>query len=107
MSTLSRRKIVRGFVVAASGCMLAACVAVERDIVTAPPPALRTEVVPVLPPERVALEYWQPGHWRWNGREYVWIEGRYVIRPRPRAVWVAPQWERRRTGWLFVEGHWT
>jgi hypothetical protein len=106
MNSLSRRNVVSAFIVGASGLIAGACVAVERDVVAAPPPALKAEIVPVLPPERAALEYWQPGHWRWNGREYVWVEGRYVVRPRPQAVWVAPHWDRRRSGWVFVEGHW-
>jgi hypothetical protein len=28
--------------------------------------------------ERVEVERWQPGYWRWNGHEHVWVEGHYV-----------------------------
>src|SRR5436853_261000 len=63
MGSPYRRNIVRALIAGAGGLALGACVAVEHDVVTVPPPALRAEVVPVLPPERAALEYWQPGYW--------------------------------------------
>ena len=66
----------------------------------------RAEVVPVLPAERVEVERWQPGYWRWNGYEHVWTEGHYVDRPRPRAEWIPGRWEQRPRGWVYVEGHW-
>lgn len=77
----------------AGGCLLAGCadeppprhrprpvvvyresaptVVVERQ--PAPPPLI-VETVPVRP--RYAA-VWVPGHWRWNGRRYVWIRGHY------------------------------
>jgi hypothetical protein len=70
------------------------------------PPPLRQEVVPVLPPDRAAVDLWQPGYWRWNGQEYVWMEGHYAARPRTGAVWVPGHWEHRELGWVFVDGHW-
>ena len=62
--------------------------------------------IPVLPAERVEVERWQPGYWRWNGYEHVWTEGYYVARPRPRAEWISGRWEQRPRGWVYVEGHW-
>jgi hypothetical protein len=70
------------------------------------PPPPRVEVIPALPPERIEREFWQPGYWRWSGNRHVWVEGHYVVRPRPAAVWVPGRWERRPNGWLFIEGHW-
>lgn len=55
----------------------------------APIPPPRAEVVPAPPPGRMV---WEPGHWHWNGVQYVWIPGRYVER--------RPHWNR------YVEGHW-
>jgi hypothetical protein len=83
-------------------------VPVETDVavVRVAPPPPRYEVVPPLPPERVAVEYWQPGHWRWNGYEHVWVPGHYAVRPRSGAVWVAGHWQQRGPGWVYVEGHW-
>ena len=106
----SRRNLLRTGIVALIGGT-AGCVASAPEpglaVVAVAPPPLREEVIPVLPPERRSVEYWHPGHWRWNGREYVWVPGRYVVRPRPAAVWVAPRWERRGSGWVFIEGRWT
>ncbi len=87
---------------------LAACVErVEtREVVVAkPPPAPMAEVVPA-PPGPPEAWVWQPGHWRWDGREYVWQRGRYVERPRRAAEWVPPHWQERGGGWVYVAGHW-
>jgi hypothetical protein len=108
MLHLTRRRVLAAPIAAAA---LGACtvqpVATEVAVVRAEPPAPRYEVVPVLAPERAAREYWQPGHWRWDGREHVWVPGHYAVRPRPGAVWVAHHWERRGAGWVLIEGHWT
>ncbi len=87
---------------------LTACVErVETREVVVPrqPPAPVAEEVPAAPgaPE---MWVWQPGHWRWNGREYVWTAGHYVERPRREAQWVPAHWQERGGGWVFVEGHW-
>jgi hypothetical protein len=49
---------------------------------------------------------WVGGYHRWDGRGYVWEPGRWERPPRARAVWVAPRWEHRRDGYVFVEGRW-
>jgi hypothetical protein len=90
-----------GLGVAVSGCVERV---VERPVTAAPPPA-RVEVVPA-PPGPQEVWVWQPGHWRWNGREYVWTPGRYVEKPVRTAQWVPPEWVPRGNGWVFVEGHW-
>ena len=114
MTLLSRRAVLNRAVMAGSlagaAGSLAACVPPPppRDVAVirvAPPPP-RREVVPALPPERAAVEYWQPGHWRWNGHEYAWVPGHYERRPRPGAVWVEPRYERHGDGWVFVDGRW-
>ena len=51
------------------------------------------ELKPRYRPDRVV---WQPGHWRWNGRHYVWVSGRYVEIPRHRHHWDSGHWENRR-----------
>jgi len=116
MTLLSRRAVLDRALLAgalAATVSLAACVpppppGPPRDVAVirmAPPPP-RYEPVPVLPPDRASMEYWQAGHWRWNGREYAWVPGRYERRPRPGAVWVEPRYERHGEGWVFVEGRW-
>ena len=42
-----------------------------------PAPAPVVEAVPVAPG---AYYVWRPGHWRWNGAQWVWVRGRYVMR---------------------------
>ena len=109
MNSFTRRSLLGGFAIATSAGLLAvpasAQFTAEVYVPTAPPPP-RVEVVPVLPRERVEIEHWQPGYWRWNGGEYVWTEGHYVARPRPRAVWVPGRWEQRPRGWVYMDGRW-
>ena len=52
----------------------------------APPPPL----VERIPAPRHGY-VWAPGHWEWNGRRHVWVDGRW-IRERPGYRWVAPEW---------------
>lgn len=109
MQSLTRRGMLGTLSLAAGSAALAtkAMAQAQAEIyVPLEPPPLRREVVPVLPPERAEIEYWQPGHWRWTGHEHVWVEGHYVERPRRGAVWVPGHWDRRERGWVFVEGHW-
>ena len=47
----------------------------EREVVTqpqAPPP--RVEERPAPP---YSTSVWVPGHWDWNGQEYVWTPGHW------------------------------
>jgi hypothetical protein len=48
------------------------------------------------------------GHYGWSGRAYVWGPGRWMVPPRPAAVWVAPRWAYvpARKGYVFVAGFW-
>jgi hypothetical protein len=73
------------------------------------PPAPRYEAVPPYPPAyRPGRVVWQPGHWRWDGRDYDWVPGRYVEIPRHRHYrrWNEGHWEQRHGGWFWVEGRW-
>ena|SRR6266700_2163005 len=72
-------------------------------------------IVKVAPP-RIVVEkraprpgrdyVWQAGYHRWDGNLYVWETGRWEKAPRAHARWIAPRWQHRRDGWLFIEGHW-
>ena len=69
-----------------------------------PPPAPPAEVIGVAPSHRHA---WVNGYHRWDGHAYVWVPGRWAVRPRARAHWAPGHWERGgRRGWYWVEGHW-
>jgi hypothetical protein len=68
-----------------------------------PPPHVMIErPVPLPGPQYI----WQVGYYRWGGRSYIWVPGRYVLPPRPGVVWVAPHWVARNGNWVFVEGIW-
>lgn len=70
-----------------------------------PPPPIRVEAIPA-PNRPVEQVVWRPGHWHWNGREYVWIPGVYIERPRHEAVWVEGHWDAFGAEWVWRPGHW-
>ena len=102
---LVRNVLIATALATASFAAIGAAQAAEVIIVHRGPPPLRHEVI-VARPGPGRLWYWQPGFWRWDGRDYDWVPGRWERRPHPRAVWVAPHWVRRHGDWVFVEGHW-
>jgi WXXGXW repeat (2 copies) len=59
------------------------------------PPAPVVEPVPAPPAPGYV---WQPGYWTWNGVQYVWVPGVYVVPPFARAVWVPGRWVRHGGG---------
>jgi WXXGXW repeat (2 copies) len=67
------------------------------------PPPLQAETPPP-PPSPLAM--WQPGHWSWNGSQYLWTSGHYIERPNPSANWQPGYWQQRAGGWIWVDGHW-
>lgn len=74
------------------------------------------EIVVKIAPPRVIVEHrgvapsrehvWIGGYHRWDGNAYAWEKGRWEAPPRPRAHWVAPRWQHRHDGYVFVEGRW-
>lgn len=73
-----------------------------RIIVTERPPMLPVEVVGPPPgPQYV----WKPGVWAWQG-DWVWVPGRWVVRPRANANWVTGRWVHHPYGWVWVPGYW-
>lgn len=84
----------------------AACASAQtprRVYVRVAPPAERVEVVTVSPgPGHV----WVKGYYRWTGRAYVWVPGRWVVVRRGYHTWVPGHWAHDRHGWYWIEGHW-
>jgi hypothetical protein len=70
------------------------------DVDVAPPPP-RVVVEPAL---RVGY-VWAPGYWRWNGRQHVWVDGRY-LHERRGYHWHPAHWDARGSRYHFEEGHW-
>ena len=75
--------------------------------ITVAPPAQRYEPVPPYPRAyRPGAVVWQPGYWRWTGRQYVWVPGRYERIPRHRHGWAPGHWVQRPGGWVWIGGRW-
>jgi len=68
------------------------------------PPGFRTEVALGNAPGPGYV--WVPGYYDWAGDNYTWIQGSWILPPRPHASWVAPRYEHRRGGWYYRRGHW-
>lgn len=68
-----------------------------------PPPALYQEMVPRPPGPRYI---WEPGHWQWNGYNYVWIRGHYIVVQARYHRWVHGHWAQGPGGWVWVPGGW-
>ena len=49
---------------------------------------------------------WIPGSYRWDGRAYFWVEGRWARPPAHYHTWAAGHWAKTRRGWYWVDGHW-
>ena len=69
----------------------------------APPKHKKVVVVKTKKPYRNAI--YVKGHWRWNGKKYVWRNARW-IKPRRGFVWIPGHWKKNTQGWFYVEGHW-
>ena len=74
-----------------------------RVYVRVAPPRARVEVRTIAPSAR---HVWIGGFHRWDGKAYVWIPGRWDLRPRVGAVWAPGHWTNTRDGWEWIEGHW-
>jgi len=85
----------------------------QPRVVYEPPPVPAVEVqaappapiVEARPAEPFAGAVWIPGYWHWNGRNHVWVGGRFSA---PRAGWsfVPAHWEPRGHHHKFVPAHW-
>ena len=72
-------------------------------VVKIAPPRLRVEHRPAAPGPGYV---WVRGYNRWDGNAYVWVPGEWQRPPHAHAVWVAPRWQHRHDGYVFVEGRW-
>ena len=73
---------------------------VEVEVFTAPPP--EREIV--VPAPRTGYIYERP-HYTWDGRAYIWTEGRYIEERRGH-VYEQPIIEHRGEHYYFRSGHW-
>jgi hypothetical protein len=85
------------------GTMLTACAGGGAYYVRSGPPAPRYAIIGSAPGPGYV---WTNGYWDWRGRNWVWVDGRWLRPPRSRAVWVGPEWRREGNGWRFRRGYW-
>jgi hypothetical protein len=100
---MTRRSFLSVLCAAALTLAAASSIARVGVVVGFAPPAPIAEVVPPPPAPGYIL---QPGYWSWNGVQYVWVPGEYVVPPYVHAVWVPGAWVRRGRGWIWIAGHW-
>ena len=83
-----------------SACVVEPVGGYYADVAVAPPPPR----IVVTPSVRAGY-VWAPGYWRWNGRQHVWVDGRYM-RERRGYRWHPAHWEARGGRYHFEQGHW-
>lgn len=83
--------------------LAAACAPLDPDHPPVPPPL--AEQVPAPPRVRVTL-IWQPGHYEWDGRTYLWQPGAWVERAGHGTLWQDGYWQRRGAQSVWVPAHW-
>ena len=69
---------------------------------TAPPPPQAENPPPAPGPTYV----WNQGHWSWDGTQYVWKPGSYVVPPTTVARWRPGYWQQGPDGWVWIDGSW-
>ena len=95
-------KSLLGVTLAAGTALLAGCA-----VQSAPPPipATTVEVIP-NPPVSATPIIWQPGHWDWNGTDYVWTLGQYVPNTGHGNLFMPGWWAQTASGWRWQPAHW-
>ncbi|MGO8675820.1 MAG: hypothetical protein ACLQVX_08115 [Limisphaerales bacterium] len=73
------------------------------QVVTETPPSPKPEVSGVAPS---AAYFWVGGYWAYHDKRWVWVPGRWELRPRPNALWSPGHWNKTATGWVWAPGHW-
>lgn len=88
-----------------AGCVVERPPAAAEVIAPRRPPPPRVEIIPPAP-RSAEIVAWRPGHWRWEGGNFIWIQGEWVEKPRREVRWVPGHWVERPRGWVWVQGRW-
>lgn len=67
------------------------------------PPALPVYQQPLCPGDGYI---WTPGYWAWDGYEYYWVPGTWILAPQVGFLWTPPWWGWGGTAFIFHEGYW-
>ncbi|HEY8141198.1 MAG TPA: hypothetical protein VIG06_00950 [Kofleriaceae bacterium] len=94
--------LLLGLVAATAACVT---VAGNEVAVGGPPPLPESETAPQ---KTQAGAVWVPGFWDWDEKAgtWRWQVGEWRVPPRPNAVWVPPQHEKRGEEWVLIRGYW-
>src|SRR6267154_5463903 len=68
-----------------------------------PPPPLPVYEQPICPEEGYI---WTPGYWAWDGDDYYWVPGTWVLAPEVGFFWTPPYWGWGGSAFLFHAGYW-
>jgi hypothetical protein len=69
-----------------------------------PPPAAYPETQPPQPHKN---DVWVPGWFKWDGKSFEWVVGRWETPPSGTHEWAPGAWSERSDGkWQFIDGHW-
>src|SRR2546425_1498807 len=68
-----------------------------------PPPPLPVYEQPLCPREGYI---WTPGYWAWDGDDYYWVPGTWVLAPEVGFFWTPGYWAWDGGGFVFYEGYW-
>jgi WXXGXW repeat (2 copies) len=49
---------------------------------------------------------WTPGYWAWDGYDYYWVPGTWVLAPRPGLLWTPGYWGWSDGIYVFHDGYW-
>jgi hypothetical protein len=64
-------------------------------------------VVVARPPRPSRAHVWVAEEWTPANGSYAYHPGRWVVPPRPGAVWIAGSWHHRHgRGYVWIPGHW-
>jgi WXXGXW repeat (2 copies) len=75
-------------------------VAIQTE--TPPPPLPIYEQPPIPEPGYI----WTPGYWAWDGYDYYWVPGTWVLAPQPGLLWTPGYWGWQNGVYAFQEGYW-
>lgn len=71
--------------------------------VTIAPPVLPVYAQPVCPGEGYL---WTPGYWAYGDAGYFWVQGTWVLAPRPGVLWTPGYWGWGNGAYLWHAGYW-
>jgi hypothetical protein len=96
------RLLLAALLLAALPVISQAFVTVGVSISVAPPPLPVYDQPPIPEPGYM----WAPGYWAWDGNDYYWVPGTWVLAPQPQLLWTPGYWGWTDGTYLWHEGYW-